>query len=161
MTNRLQHLRAAGSRSASLPHCRVISARGAGFGAVRLAVMTRASVHLLPLDSILWISAREGRLCIHAPSGELSTEGALSALVDELGPDFQQISRNVVVNMAAVRLMSRRSRRGEGSVILHDGRELPVTRLFASKLREWLAGESSHNRPTPAVGNGRHEAHGP
>ena len=129
----------ASGRGALLPQCHVVESEGPP-ELRRLALTERQTVHLIPLDSILWISAKSGRLSIHRASGELSASGALGTLTRALGAGFQRINRNVAVNMMAVREIRRRGRHGEGSVVLHDARQLPVTRLYAHSLRAWLSG---------------------
>ena len=124
----------------SLPHWQVVDPGTADPELKRLAVRDRQTIHLIPLESILWIGAKAGRLSIHRAAGELVVEGALTALTQALGPVFQQINRNTTVNMAAVREIDRRGRRGEGAVVLHDGLRLPVTRLYAAGIKAWLVG---------------------
>jgi DNA-binding LytR/AlgR family response regulator len=90
---------------------------------------------LLPLDAILWVSGRAGKISIHSIDGELTTFGAVATLTETLGSSFQRINRNVLVNLAAVAEFRHRSHRGEGAVVLCDGRNLPVTRTYAHDLR--------------------------
>lgn len=61
----------------------------------------------------------------------------------------QQITRNSIVNMNAVSEIRRRSRKGESSVMLLDGRVLPVSRLFASSLRLWISPTGRNHHPAP------------
>ena len=123
----------------SLPHCYVVESHSA-LERRRLALAEGRTVHLLTLESVLWISAAAGRICIHRASSELIARGTLGSLTRALGADFQRINRNTTVNMAAVNQVRHRGRHGEGAVMLYDGRQLPLTRLYARGLRAWLAG---------------------
>lgn len=129
--------------STTNPRCHVVDSDPHAPTSRRLAVSERETVHLVPLESILWISAAAGRLCVHHASGELTADGVLNALTKALGSGFQRINRNTTVNMAAVSEIRRRSRRGESAVVLSDGRQLPVTRLYTPALRAWLLGRRS------------------
>src|SRR5262245_54512455 len=84
--------------SAPIPRCHVVDSGVGAPGLKRLAITERRTVHLIPLESILWISAKAGRLSIHRAADELTADGVLSTLTKALGPVFQRINRNTTVN---------------------------------------------------------------
>jgi DNA-binding LytR/AlgR family response regulator len=129
--------------------CHVVDLGTGGPAARRLVLHQGSSVRLLPVHQILWAEARGGRVSVHSSNGELTIGGILMNLTHALGEGFQQITRNTIVNMNAVSEIRRRSRKGESSVVLLDGRVLPVSRLFASSLRLWISPTGTNHRPAP------------
>jgi DNA-binding LytR/AlgR family response regulator len=124
-------------------HCQVVDLGADRLTTRRLIVVQGATIRLIPLDSIQWMSAGGEMLRLHLTTGELSTPGSLASVTETLGPGFLRINRNVTVNLSAVDEIRRRSRRGESVVVLRDRVELPVTRRYAPLLRDCLSGKSS------------------
>lgn len=128
----------------SIAHCQVIAAGDdEDAPARRLVVGQGATVRLVPIGSIRWISTTNKVLCLHLTTGQLFTPGVLTALTRTLGAGFMQINRRTTVNRSAIGEIRRRSRRGEASVVLDDGVELPVSRWYRGDLHTWIARSSS------------------
>jgi len=120
------------------------TARGPGRFAGRIVVRDGAQVHVIPVDRVEFVEAQDDYVAIH----ELAAAGAgrthlkhqpLAELAESLDPTrFVRIHRSYVVNVeriARIELLAKDQR----IAVLHDGRQLPVSRSGHDRLKELLA----------------------
>ena len=103
----------------------------------RLLVRTaRGTAKLLRLEDVTWIQAEENYVRLHAGVESYLVRGTLSALEDRLDADrFVRVHRSHIVNLEAIRELQPWSH-GDWRIILHDGRELMLSRRFRDRLPE-------------------------
>lgn len=136
----------AGTRAASPSSAAAIAAtaRGPGRFAGRIVVRDGAQVHVIPVDRLEFAEAQDDYVAIH----ELASAGAgkthlkhqpLAELAESLDPArFVRIHRSYVVNVeriARIELLGKDQR----IAVLHDGRQLPVSRSGHERLKDLLA----------------------
>lgn len=104
----------------------------------RIMVREGAQVHVIAVDDVDFIEARDDAVVIHVGPIEHLKPRRLAALADRLDPDrFVRVHRSFVVNIeriARIELYAKDSR----VAILADGRRIPVSRSGYAKLRELL-----------------------
>jgi DNA-binding LytR/AlgR family response regulator len=132
-------LRWPGQVASAPANCRVVDDNDGALPR-RIAVASGPVTRLVSVDSILWVTTKDGSVRLHMKDGELETDDSLSALTAALGMQFMRINRKTTVNLAAVMEIRRRTRRGECIVVVANGSELAATRLYAPLLKQWLSG---------------------
>jgi two-component system LytT family response regulator len=114
------------------------AARPAGQFAVRLVVRDGANVHVIGLDTLDYLEAQDDYVAIHAGGKTWLKHATLAEVSQGLDPaSFVRVHRSYVVpleRIARLELYARDSR----VAILHDGRELPVSRAGYARLRELM-----------------------
>jgi len=103
----------------------------------RLLVRTaKGAAKLLRLEDVTWIQAEENYVRLHVGDDSYLVRGTLSALEDRLDADrFVRVHRSHIVNLEAIRELQPWSH-GDWRIILHDGRELMLSRRFRDRLPE-------------------------
>jgi two-component system LytT family response regulator len=131
---------AGGAMSAPQPSASALAsaARPAGQFAVRLVVRDGANVHVIGLDTLDYLEAQDDYVAIHAGGKTWLKHATLAEVSQGLDPaSFVRVHRSYVVpleRIARLELYARDSR----VAILHDGRELPVSRAGYARLRELM-----------------------
>ena len=101
-------------------------------------VQEGAQVHVLAIDDVDFIEARDDAVAIHAGPKEHLKPQRLAALAGRLDPDrFIRVHRSFVVNIdriSRIELYAKDSR----IAILADSRQIPVSRTGYARLRELL-----------------------
>ena len=104
----------------------------------RILVREGAQVHVLAIDDVDFIEARDDAVVIHVGAKEHLKPQRLAALAGRLDPDrFIRVHRSFVVNIdriTRIELYAKDSR----IAILADGRQIPVSRSGYARLRELL-----------------------
>ena len=112
-----------------------------GLGGVR-RVLVRDDDALRPLDcaNILAIQARDNQVVLHTAERDWLLREPLGALLDRLQyPDLLRVHRSHAVNLRHVREMLP-LHKGDGDLILSDGRRVPYSRTCREALLKALAG---------------------
>jgi two-component system LytT family response regulator len=133
----------AGSAERSRAAAIAATARGPGRFAERIVVRDGAQVHVIPVERIEFVEAQDDYVEIH----EASAAGAgrthlkhqpLAELAGSLDPArFVRVHRSYVANVeriARIELLAKDQR----VAVLHDGRQLPVSRTGHDRLKELL-----------------------
>ena len=112
-----------------------------GLGGVR-RVLVRDDDALRPLDcaNILAIQARDNQVVLHTAERDWLLREPLGALLARLqAPDLLRVHRSHAVNLRHVREMLP-LHKGDGDLILSDGRRVPYSRTCREALLKALAG---------------------
>ncbi len=114
------------------------TARGAGRHAERIVVRDGAQVHVLPVERVDYLEAQDDYVAIHAGGKAHLKHQTLSELAEALDPDrFVRVHRSFVANVeriARIELLAKDQR----VAVLHDGRQLPISRTGHDRLKELL-----------------------
>ena len=104
----------------------------------RILVKDQSRVHVIPVDEIDYLEALDDYVCIHAASAKHLKPQTLAELERSLDPGrFVRIHRSYILNLdrlARLELLAKDSR----VAILHDGRQLPVSRAGYARLKELM-----------------------
>lgn len=115
-------------RAATRPH--------AGIPA-RLMIADRGQTHVVPCADIEWIETADNYVNLHLPGRTLLLRRTLASLLDDLGPSFARVHRGAAVALAAVFALRPRGK-GDATVVLHSGTEVPCSRQYRADLTERL-----------------------
>lgn len=97
---------------------------------------TRGTARLLSLEDVTWIQAEENYVRLHVGEESYLVRGTLSALENRLdAARFVRVHRSHIVNLEAISELQPWSH-GDWRIILHDGRELTLSRRFRDRLPE-------------------------
>ncbi len=114
------------------------AARGPGHHAERIVVRDGAQVHVIPVERVDWIEAQDDYVAIHEAGKAHLKHQPLAELAEALDPArFVRIHRSYVANVeriARIELLAKDQR----VAVLHDGRQLPVSRSGHERLKELL-----------------------
>jgi two-component system LytT family response regulator len=125
---------------ATAPSARALaaSARPAGRWVERLLIKDGAKVTVIPVDQVDYLEAQDDYVEIHAQGKAWLKNEALADLAGGLDPArFVRVHRSFVLNLER---LARLEPYGKDSrvAILHDGRQLPVSRAGYTRLRELM-----------------------
>ena len=105
----------------------------------RLLVRTGTRAVFLRTDEIGWLEAEENYVRLHAGRESYLVRGTLAGLEERLDPaKFVRVHRSHMVNLASIRELHPWSH-GDWMIVLHDGRELMLSRRYRDRIPE-LAG---------------------
>ena len=114
------------------------AARGPGRHAERIVVRDGAQVHVLQAERVDYLEAQDDYVAVHAAGATHLKHQTLSELGESLDPArFVRVHRSFVVNVeriARIELLAKDQR----VAVLHDGRQLPVSRSGHERLKELL-----------------------
>ncbi len=114
------------------------AARGPGHTAERIVVRDGAQVHVIPVERVDFVEAQDDYVAIHEGGRAHLKHQPLAELADTLDPArFVRIHRSYVANVeriARIELLAKDQR----IAVLHDGRQLPVSRSGHERLKELL-----------------------
>lgn len=114
------------------------AARPPGRHVERLLVRDGAKVHVIPVERLDYLEAQDDYVAIHAEGKTWLKHESLADLAEGLDPErFVRTHRSYVVGVeriARLELYAKDSR----VAILHDGRQLPVSRAGYARLRELM-----------------------
>ena len=114
------------------------SARAPGQFLERILVKDGAKVHVIPVARLDWIEAQDDYAAIHAEGKMHLKPRPLAEVADGLDPDrFVRIHRSYVLNIERIARIEPYAKDSRVA-ILHDGRQLPVSRAGYARLRELL-----------------------
>ena len=120
------------------PTALAAAARPAGQALERIVVKDGTQVHVIPVERVEWIEAQDDYVAIHEGGRQHLKHQALAELAAALDPSrFVRVHRSYVVNVeriARLELLAKDSR----VAVLHDGRQIPVSRSGQERLKELL-----------------------
>lgn len=103
----------------------------------RIVLKSGGRVTFLDIKDVDWIEAAGVYLHLHIGGKTHLYRSSISAFLQRLGPRFVRIHRSTVVNTDRIRELRPRGH-GDFTVVLHDGRELTLSRAYRSQLERWL-----------------------
>jgi two-component system LytT family response regulator len=124
----------------ALPKPRMLAAtaRPPGQWAERVLVKDGARVSVIPVEKVDYVEAQDDYVAIHVEGKTWLKNETLAELADDLDPArFVRIHRSFVLNLerlARLELYAKDSR----VAILHDGKQLPVSRAGYARLKELM-----------------------
>ena len=114
------------------------AARAPGEYAERVVVRDGAQVHVIPVERIEYVEAQDDYVAVHEAGRTHLKHQTLAELADALDPArFVRIHRSFVANVeriARIELLAK----DQHIAVLHDGRQLPVSRSGHDRLKELL-----------------------
>jgi len=100
----------------------------------RVLVRHGETLRVVPGDQIISIAAQDNYVVINTASGESTLREPLGTLVDRLQhADIVRVHRSHAVNLRHVAELLPRAR-GEGEIVLDDGRRIPYSRTYRRQL---------------------------
>ncbi len=115
-----------------------VAARAPGTWPARLVAREGGRVHVIPVDALDLVEARDDYVCLRSGSREVRKQQTLTELATQLDPArFVRVHRSFIVNVAKI---ARIERYGKDSrlAVLHDGTKVPVSRTGYASLRARL-----------------------
>jgi two-component system, LytTR family, response regulator len=103
----------------------------------QLMIADRGRTHVVRCDEIEWLEAADNYVNIHLPARSLLMRRTLTALLNDLAPMFVRTHRGAAVALAAV-LTVRPEGKGDATVILRSGAEVPCSRQHRAALMQRL-----------------------
>ncbi len=104
----------------------------------RIVLKSGGRVTFLELKDLDWISAAGVYLHLHIGGKTHLYRSSLGAILQRLNPQrFVRVHRSTVVNTDRIRELRPRGH-GDFTIVLHDGRELVLSRAYRSQLERWL-----------------------
>jgi two-component system LytT family response regulator len=104
----------------------------------RIALKSGGRVTLLGVDAIDWIGAAGIYLELHVGQTMHLYRSSLTSLLERLDPEqFVRTHRSVIVNTDRIKELRPRGH-SDYTVILKDGRLLPLSRAYRGQLERWL-----------------------
>jgi two-component system LytT family response regulator len=104
----------------------------------RIVLRTGGRVTFLELKDLDWISGAGVYLHLRMGGNTHLYRASISAFLQRLDPQrFVRIHRSTVINTDRIRELRPRGH-GDYTVVLHDGRELTLSRAYRSQLERWL-----------------------
>jgi two-component system, LytTR family, response regulator len=104
-----------------------------------LMVADRGKTHVVRCADIEWLEAADNYVNIHLPGQSLLIRRTLAALLNDLDPAFVRTHRGAAVALAAV-LAVRPRGKGDATVVLRSGVEVPCSRQHREMLMQRLRG---------------------
>jgi two-component system LytT family response regulator len=104
----------------------------------RIVLKSGGRVTFLELKDLDWISAAGVYLHLHIGGKTHLYRSSITAFLQRLDPKrFVRVHRSTVVNTDRIRELRPRGH-GDFTIVLHDGRELTLSRAYRSRLEHWL-----------------------
>ena len=103
----------------------------------QLMIADRGKTHVVRCTDIEWLEAADNYVNIHLPGRSLLMRRTLTALLHDLDPMFVRTHRGAAVALAAV-LTVRPEGKGDATVILRSGAEVPCSRQHRAALMQRL-----------------------
>ena len=114
----------------------------------RLVVRSRGKVELLKLDEIDWIEAQHNYLRLHVGNEVHLLRQTIGEIETRLQPDkFLRIHRSLIVNVDRIRYLQACGY-GEYLVVLHNGKNLPLSRGYRDRLDHLLETIAASTAPS-------------
>ena len=133
-----ERLRAAGAAPAIQAAKLAASARPPGHFAERILIRDGSQVHVIPAERVDFVEAQDDYVGVHAEGKMHLRAQTLSELADSLDPQrFVRVHRSYLVNLDRVARLETYTKDSR-VVVLHGGREIPVSRSGYARLREMM-----------------------
>ena len=127
-----------GASRAPAPGRLVSDARPPGTWAARVVAREGGRVHVIPVDTLDCVEARDDYVCLRAAGREVLKQQTLTELAAQLDPArFVRVHRSFILNVASLarlELYAKDSR----LAVLRDGTKIPVSRAGYAALRPHL-----------------------
>jgi two-component system LytT family response regulator len=99
----------------------------------QLLIPDRGRTHVVPVVDIQWLEAADNYVAVHAGTRAPLMRRTLAGLLEDLGGGFVRTHRGAAVGLAhVVRLETRE--RGDATVVLRDGSQVPCSRQYRPAL---------------------------
>jgi two-component system LytT family response regulator len=141
--SRLAEARAAAPAPASAtpparPRSLAVAARPPGRWAERVLVKDGAKVTVIPVEKLDYLEAQDDYVAIHAEGKAWLKHETLAELAEDLDPErFVRIHRSFVLNLERLARLEPYAKDSR-MAILHDGKQLPVSRSGYARLKELM-----------------------
>lgn len=131
--------RGAGAAAAAISPAKLAaSARPPGRWADRILIRDGAQVHVIPVERVEFVEAQDDYVGVHAGGKMHLRTQTLADLAATLDPQrFVRVHRSYVVNLERVARLETYTKDSR-VVVLHGGREIPVSRSGYARLREMM-----------------------
>ena len=103
----------------------------------RLLVSDRGKTAVVDHSDIEWLESADNYVHVHTRARSFLLRRTLASLLDELGVSFVRVHRCFAIRVDRVTAVHARGK-GNGTVMLRDGRELPCSRQHKPALMTWL-----------------------
>jgi two-component system LytT family response regulator len=103
----------------------------------RLLIADRGRIHVVRCADIDWLEAADNYVSVHAAGKALLMRRTLAGLLDDLGERFVRCHRSAAVAIDRVAALRPRDK-GDATLVLHDGTELPCSRQFRAAVVQRL-----------------------
>jgi two-component system LytT family response regulator len=114
------------------------AARPGGLPVSRVLVREGPNVHVIPVEALEVVEARDDYVCLRARGREYRKQQTLGELAAQLDPaKFVRVHRSFIVNVDRVTRLERYAKDSRLAV-LKDGTKLPVSRAGYARLRDKL-----------------------
>jgi two-component system LytT family response regulator len=114
------------------------AARSGGLPVSRVLVREGPQVHVIPVETLDVVEARDDYVCLRARGREYRKQQTLGELAAQLDPaKFVRVHRSFIVNLDRVTRLERYAKDSRLAV-LKDGTKLPVSRAGYARLRDKL-----------------------
>lgn len=110
----------------------------AGRHVKQLLVTERGVTRIVRTEDIAWLETADNYVALHTASGSPLLRQTLSGLLDSLGPAFLRCHRRAAVRLSCVAKVAVDDK-GDGTLLLHDGSEVPLSRQHRAALLAELA----------------------
>ena len=135
---RLAAAPAATEAPAASPAALSAAARAPGRFAERIIVRDGVNVHVVPVDQLDYLEAQDDYVAVHSGGKSWLKHATLADAAAGLDPArFVRVHRSYVVPVDRIARLERYAKDSRVA-ILHDGRELPVSRAGYARLRELM-----------------------
>ncbi len=113
-------------------------ARPPGVWLTRIVAREGAKVHVVPIDTIDFVEARDDYVCVRCGNREVLKQQTLTELAAQLDPvRFVRVHRSFVLNVSKLERIERYAKDSRLAV-LRDGAKIPVSRAGYATLRDHL-----------------------
>jgi two-component system, LytTR family, response regulator len=104
----------------------------------RIAIPDRDGVRVVPVAEIDWIEAQDYYVEVHSGSRGYLLRRSLKQLEERLDPRrFARVHRSAIVNVAQIQSL-RPASHGERDLVLRNGTQLKLSRMYRDRLAELL-----------------------
>jgi two-component system LytT family response regulator len=111
------------------------AARPPGTWPTRLVAREGGRVHVIPVDALDLVEARDDYVCLHSGGREVRKQQTLTGLASQLDPArFVRVHRSFIVNVAKIASIERYAKDSRLAV-LQGGRKVPISRAGYAELR--------------------------
>jgi two-component system LytT family response regulator len=105
----------------------------------QLLIADRGRTHVVRCADIEWLQAADNYVTVHAAGRALLMRRTLAGLLADLGARFVRTHRSAAVALAQVAAVRPRDK-GDATVVLRGGAEVPCSRQYRAELMRRLAG---------------------
>jgi two-component system, LytTR family, response regulator len=104
----------------------------------RIAIPDRDGVRVVPIEEVDWIEAQDYYAEVHSGGRGYLLRRSLKQLEERLDPRrFARVHRSAIVNVARIQSL-RPATHGERDLVLRDGTQLKLSRMYRDRLAELL-----------------------